>query len=578
MSYPLAWLESLQDPGACTLRLVPEYFTGIPYVGSRADAIDVSQMRQIGAVARSLQPYRWAASHGSCSIDILADAVDPLRLRKGSLWALELETREGAHPLWRMWLTSARLVHSGGSNVYRLSFLDLPAMPARALDGVSDLSLFSDAGTRQALTSGYTPGGNVSVASTAAFHARTVGGSSDGLLRLEDSSGSGPGPGGNGSFLVRWDAKTGTTLSDVGSNQYGTTRSSVSPGNGTAVSLGFYEGHPARFVEELYTGESASVSAGRSNADPGWLKLPGYLYDRSDSEVQVIRSGGAPPTPGAHDWAFWTDAPMTMDVAVTWLGTGGWFITARGGRVTARTLSPLPVYWDPDVEPRVEHTINLRDLKARDNGAAELSVDLFGDARWPVEYLSVRVSTQAGTGVSPVSSAARTRAFPVQEVYGVDLDNTERYVEETSVSIPYGVQPTRGGLIGLLAVRRTYRHRYQVAAVDLPGQGGPALYAETTNNLKIARALSQFVVHAPQIVRMRIVGPHPEYTLGDVVQFGADFAGIPTADGGNLAGRVGMIAGVNMDLAAWANTVEVWIPPLYPVDRSANGGAANPQG
>lgn len=576
MSYPLAWLESLQDPGACTLRLVPEYFTGIPYVGSRADAIDMSQIRQIGAVARSLQPYRWAASHGSCSIDILADAVDPLRLRKGSLWALEFETREGAHPLWRMWLTSARLVHSGGENVYRLSFLDLSAMSARALDGASDLSLFANAGTRQELTSGYTPGGTVSVSSTAAFHARTIGGNPDGLLRLEDSSATGSGPGASDSFFVRWNAKTGTTLSDVGSDQYGTTRHSVISPNGVAVSLGFYEGHPARFVEELYTGESASVSAGRSSADPGWLKLPEYLYDRSDSEVQLIRSGGAPPTSDAHDWAFWTDVPMTMDVAVTWLGTGGWFITCRGGRVTARTLSLLPVYWDPDVDPHVTHTIDLSELKARDNGAAELSSDLFGDARWPIEYISVEVSTQASTGISPVSSAARPRAFPIQQVYGVDLDNTERFVEETSVSIPYGIAESRGGTTGILAIRRTYRHRYQIAAIDLPS-GGPALYAETSNNLKIARALSQFVVHAPQIVRMRVMGPHPEYTLGDVVRFGDDFAIIPTADGENLAGRVGMIAGVNMDLAAWANTVEVWVPPLHPVDRSATSGIADPQ-
>lgn len=569
MAYPLAWLESLQDPGACRLRLVPEYFSGIPYVGDRSGAIDVADMRQIGPVSRSVQVYRWTASHGSTTINLLPSAVDPLRLRKGSLWALELETAAGAHPLWRMWLRESRRVMSGGQDAYRLTFTDLPNMPARARDGTSDLSLFTNAGAEEALTAGYTTGGGtVTIASTASFLARTVLSSPDGLLRIDPSSGD--------SFFVRWSAKTATTLTDAGSDQYGTTRANTPAG--TAVSLGYYEGHPARFVEELYTGTSASVSAGRSNADPGWLVLPEHLYDRSDSEVQVIRSGGAPPTAGAHDWAFWTDAPMTMDVAATWLGTGGWYITQRAGKVTARTLPLLPVYWDPDIAVHVDHVISLRDLKARGGGAAELSADLFGDARWPVEYLSVRVGTQAGTAVSPVAAAVRTRAFPVQEYYGVDLDNTERIVEETAVSIPYGIKPEQGGLIGLRAVQRTYRHRYTRASTDLPGQGGPALYAETGNNLKIARALSQFVVHAPMVVRMRVLGPHPEYTLGDVVRFGDDFEGIAAADGGTLAGRLGMIAGVSMDLTGWANTVEVWVPPLHAIDRSADGAAADPQG
>lgn len=563
MAYRSEWLDEVNSGHIREVRLQPAYVTGAPYPGDVV--LTLSQIIEFSEVSRAIQPMEWSATHGGATVRIVAGALPPLSRRRGSLWELVIETATaGADVVWRMWLTGTSDSYSGGQMTTVLTLQDIQAMQSRAVAPGGDLTLFAYAGEQQALTGTYTVGSTVPIGSTSSFYARTVSGNPAGMCRIT------PDTSGNDEFFVRWNASTATTLTDAGADPYGTTRATTAAG--TVTSLGYYEGHPARFAEELYTGRS--VSGIRSVSDSGSLGLPDELYDTSDSEVQVIRTGGAPPTSGAHAWGFWVDAPMTMDLAAKWLAAGGWFVTQRGGRVTCRHLTEVPTYWDPDADDTPDHTIEVGDLKSDGSGAVELESAPYGDGRWPAEYRRVRVYTQAGTGTAPIAGTT-ARSYPTLDYLGVDLDNTERTTKEETVLFNGGVNRD----LSVAWVERIVTTRITRARVDMPN--GPALYAETANNAKIAGDLARYTVHAPHVVTATVIGMHPEYTLGDRVRLGDSFAIAPSADGGTLAGRVGLLAGVRMDLAGMACTVEVWIPPLQAVDISTGGGidaSPSPQG
>lgn len=567
MSYRLAFIEEINTEGIVELWLVPRYFSGTPYVGDAGlslrgirtpDGTQPMGLVSVSPASRALQPWRWQCSHATPVVEVVPDALDTSQLRRGSVWQLVAYTRASSGVLWTGILQSVKAKKDASGYRLELPFVDLASMATRASPDADGLTLFSYAGTTVAEDGGgYGGGSTLTVTSTADFFARTVAGASRGLVRVEPTGGT--------PFLARWTAKTATTLTISGSGEYGTTitaAASASP----VVSLGYYEGHPARFAQEVYTGESATAS--RGIADSGYLRLPADLWHQPDSDTAVSRYPGL-------EYGFWTDAPVQMEAISDWLGRGGFWVTTRAGRVTCRTFPDVGAWWSTRVDPEAaDHVLAMEDLAVRSPGEGPLlcETSIFGDSRWPQEYATVTVTTQAGSASTPSAGVYEKRAYPTLDAYVVDLDNTEEEVEEIVTVENGGI--ASGSSYEVNWVQRTRRIRVTRAQIDMP-QGGPAMYAAPANRSELADRLSPWVVYAPQVVRCTMAGPHPEYTVGDSVEFGEDWD-LPSAVGGTLAGLYGMIAAVTSDPVAHTCRVEVWLPAQRRVAFSGSG-AVDPQ-
>ncbi|MGA0848323.1 MAG: hypothetical protein ACO3RX_00080 [Chthoniobacterales bacterium] len=564
MTYRLAFLDQINTEGARDFVLRPDYFTGVPFVGTAGLSFMGSEyegtrypagLLSISPVSRQVRAWRWQASHGTPDVTVDPTAIDPDSLRRGSVWELIALTRSESGLLWRCLLDRVRLKKDSGGWRYVLSFVDIAAMTARASPDTDDLTLFSYAGQTTTMTSNAGAAATTyNVASTADFFARSAPGTR-GLLRGEPSSGSAD------PFLAGWTAKTATSFTVYAGGQYGTTKTGMSSGS-TVVSLGYFEGHPARFAQEIYTGESPGAS--RSVADSGYLRLPPHMWNQPDSEARYAETSDL-------EYAFWTDAPVQMEAVADWLGIGGWFPTMCHGLVTCRTLPDVGAYWTTTVRPDPKHILRMSDLAVRGTGSApiRLETDLYGSGEWQLEYLQTAVATQAGTALAPSTATAEKRAYPTLSEYRIDLDNSATEVSFHTYLSPSGIHA--GSSYGLPLVMRTRRIETQRSAVHMP-QNGPALYATTANNLELARRLSPYIVHAPQILTATFAGPHPEYTLGDPILFAEDWD-LPAAVGGTIAGLQGMIAGTSMDVLGLTHTVTIWIPPQRSIPFAAAGAA-----
>ncbi len=563
MTYRLAFIDEINRLGARDLVLRPRYFTGTPYVGDtsagvsmRGGTYDGTYYRPglltVSPASRNLSPWSWSASHSSPSVTVDPSVINPEGLRRGSVWELVAFTANQSGPLWVGFLADVALRKDSNGHRYDLNFTEITGMQARAAPDDSDLTLFSYAGRETTLSNNFsTSHANLRLTSTADCIARTTNlGVIEGLIRVEPS-------GGGAAFLMAWNAKTSARLTRDGAARYGTTLAAASAGD-TAVPLGFYEGHPSRFAREIYTGSSPAGT--RSVSDSGFLKLPEDLFDGSDTEVQLIR------TPDL-DWGFWTDKPIRMDDVSRWLGIGGWWLTMRHGRVTCRTFPDLGAYWEsvvsrPTYPGPGRYVINFADLATRGPGRGPIKCEssIYGGGSWQSEYLQVAVKTQAGTFRHPASGLTSRRGFPVQQELAIDLDNREESETAEFVMLfpPVGDETWRE------LVRRFVIPR---VSTDMPG-GGPAMYATTANGAELAKRIAPWAVHAPQIIRCTVAGPHPEYTIGDSVLLGDDWD-LPSAVGGTVAGLYGMIAGVSMDILGLTNTITIWVPPQQEIPQSA---------
>ena len=570
MTYLPAFTDEINREGARDFVLRPRYFTGTPYVGDQGlsfrggtyDGIRYpAGLLSISPISRRVRPYRWQASHGTCEVTIDPSTIDPDSLRRGSVWQLIAFTRTASGALWTATLDRVRLRKDGSGFRYVLSLIDIAAMQARADTG-TDLSLFGYAGSAVTTTNGAGASATTyRVTSTADFYARTEVGTR-GLLLVKPDSSADP-------FLARWTAKTSTRFTVINADQYGTTKTNVPVGS-ELLSLGYFEGHPSRFAQELYTGSSPVGT--RSLADSGYLRLPEDLWSQSDSESEVARTSDL-------EYAFWCDSPIQMDSAADWLGIGGFFVTMHHGRVTCRTVPDLGAYWittvtSPTYPGPDRYLLSMSDLAVRGPGSApiRLETDLYGSGQWQTEYLQLAVETQAGTAKVPSLASAEKRGCPTLSEYRIDLNNTSREITETVYTFPgldANLEPTW--------IERTVRTSRIRAAYQMP-QSGPAMYATTANNNELANRLSPYIVHAPQVVPATFAGPHPEYTLGDSVKFD-DSWDLPAACGGTIAGLQGMIAGTSMDVLGLTHTLTIWIPPQRLLPFSAAGSTLrDPQG
>lgn len=569
MAYRLAFIDEINRLGPRDIILRPRFFTGTPGVGSeglsmRGGTYDGTYYRpgilSVAPATRNLSPWSWSASHASPAITVDPTTIDPDGLRRGSVWELVAYTRTQSGVLWTGLLDRVRLKKDVRAWRYELAFRDITSMQARAaVDDSDPLTLFDYAGKETTLTNDYTGGSTFRVASTADFYARSdVTAGTEGLFRVDRSGAS--------SYFVQWSAKTSTTLTRIGSNQYGTTIGFAAAG-APVVSLGYFEGHPAVFAQELYTGES--FRGVRSVADSGFLRLPDDLFDDTETRSQYGR------TPDL-EYGFWTDQPLRMDDAARWLGRGGFWLTMRHGRVACRTFPDLGAYWESVVTRRPHpgpgrYLLNFADLATRPaygSAPIRLESDIYGDGRWQVEYLQAKVSTQDSTAAAPSAALATRRGYPVLAEHVIDLDNTTTEIRrDLSLFWP------------IVHNGETWVHNYETTTITrgqttLPN-GGPVMYTTTTNNAELAGRLAPWIVHAPQIVTCTVAGSHPEYTIGDSVLFGEDWD-LPSAVGGTVAGLYGVIAGVSMDVLGFVNTITIWIPPQREIPLSA-GASLVPQ-
>lgn len=570
MAYTLRFIDEINTLGPRDLVLRPRYFSGTPYVGAaglsmRGGTYDGTYypagILSVAPASRNLSPWSWSASHASPAVTVDPTTVDPDGLRRGSVWELVAYTRTQSGVLWTGLLDRVRVKKDARAWRYELGFRDLTGMQARAAEADSEpLTLFDYAGKETTITSDYSGSGTtLHVASTADFYARSdVTAGTEGLLLVNRPNGD--------PYFMRWSAKTGTTFTRIGSNQYGTIVG-IAKVDAPVVSLGYFEGHPAAFAQELYTGES--FRGVRSAADSGFLRLPDDLYDDTETRSQYAK------TPDL-EYGFWTDRPLRMDDAARWLGRGGFWLTMRHGRIACRTFPKIGAYWEsivsrPSYPGPGRYVLNFADLATRPaygSAPIRLESDIYGDGRWQVEYLQAKVATQAGTAAEPSAALATRRGYPVLAENLIDLDNTTAEIRrDLNLFWP------------IVHNGETWVKNYETTTITrgqttLPN-GGPVMYATTTNNAELAGRLAPWIVHAPQIVTCTVAGCHPEYTIGDSVLFGEDWD-LPSAVGGTVAGLYGVIAGVSMDVLGFVNTITIWIPPQREIPLSA-GASLVPQ-
>ncbi len=504
--YPADWIEALhaRHPSP-VVRLAPLLLAGAPYVNQRWSTYQIPDhlpaIVDFAQTSRRVLPLTWRATTGGLTVRLLRSMVDTGGLRRGSPWALLCDVEgAGEQVIWRGWLDLWSCSRAGGSDHVDLELRDLTSLQCRSTSTATELDLFTSAGSTTTLTANYTAGdGTLTVASTANLEARDpTGAGVDGLVLVTPTTGD--------PFFFRWTSKTATVLTGGGSNELGTTRVDAVIGD-TVTEYVLLEDHPSTVLEEVLTSAVGAELPGL------WaMLLPTTVVDVADMRNQKARYDAS----GGSECAFWTASAKTWEALQTWAAAVGWYVTLRHGRITVRTLPSVTTDLIDEPTHDADHTIRTADLLTRDGRIVQMSVTGWG-REWRLDYQRIVLSTPTA---SIVSSTAAMRGMQARQTYAIDLSAS-------------------GGA--------------------MPANGGPGIYSNVSNTGgEIVERLQPWTIRAPQVVRLKVAGPHPEYTLGDIVDL--PDLGLPSGEGGTLAGTQGAIMSVAPDWLGWSCAIEVWIP------------------
>ncbi|MGA0945859.1 MAG: hypothetical protein ACO3UW_08845 [Candidatus Nanopelagicales bacterium] len=148
---------------------------------------------------------------------------------------------------------------------------------------------------------------------------------------------------GTDAFYLRWNGTTGTAFDlPTGLGILGTTAIVLDDGRIHDVDeVLFVEDHPLQVAAKMLvsTGTGYNGPYDRLPETWGW-GIPQEYVDIEDIEYWVYQSK---PATGSDSWQVWTDERQDNpgDWLITLLASGGFYLTMRQGRLTARALVPV---------------------------------------------------------------------------------------------------------------------------------------------------------------------------------------------------------------------------------------------
>ena len=397
--YPLYLIESIivdgHQPYGGTLRL-SSFHTH--ETASYAEVIDPERS---SISYGDLRPGSWSATGTAWSIGIARSSPMTFQATRGT----PVQLRSGC-PGWPLDLFEVVAIgvvqgFSRSGNRWSMQIIGMEsALWSRFADGDTDHRLFGDLSSTT-LTSGYTPGDTtVNVASSTGFERQN---GSSYLIKITPTSGS--------AIYLLATGRTGTSFTGCTDPPDGFGTSTTAAVSGDKVEeMVFIEEHPIEVLRRMLLSTGTTGQHGSADTLPAtWaFGFPPGMVDEADMTWQIDRS--EPDTGTRHRQMVTGVLEDAAGFIGAYLAPGGFFLTQRQGRLTARVVLDF------------DGTAPRQIFIATDDDIAEITSQSAYSQDLPVQYRRLKVST-AGAPGSFAGKPGNLGSRPTREDYEITLSD-----------------------------------------------------------------------------------------------------------------------------------------------------------